>query len=173
VLKTFKYPDFLFCLKRGKMVIQEHYVTRKPLEFTIIVLFILFLLLLPVYFYSKHSRAQSKAGIILLEDTYGEVAYIFSPESDISEADKRHLFTLNYEGKFVQWSGTLMACDTLDGAYRVSVDENQDNYAEVLFLTYKDCTQIPSGSDITFKTKLIDWKTKTFTGSEGEILKWE
>jgi hypothetical protein len=106
----------------------------------------------------------------LIAETYNEASYLFSLESDLSESDKKHLFTINYEGNFVQWTGDLLSCDNLNGIFRVSVDHIGDGFGDVLFTTFEDCTEIPLGSSITYKTKLIDWKTKSFIGKEGEII---
>ena len=160
-------------VKRGIMVIHESYITRKPLEFMLIVLSIILIILLPIYFYTektKESRVEEK---ILVPQTYNEVKYLFSPESDLSESDKRHLFSLTYEGNYVQWVGPLLVCNDLDGVYRVSIDQSGDGFGDVLFTTYEDCTGIPEGVDVTYKIKLIDWKVNSFIGSEGEIIKWD
>jgi hypothetical protein len=155
------------------MVVHESFVTRKPLEFTIIVLFIVFLLLLPVYFYTKKQKEGAPAGAALITETYSEVNYIFGAESDMSENDKKNLFRRNYEGNIVQWSGTLLACDSMGLLFRVSIDETGDGMGDVLFTTAQDCTNIHLGSPVTYKTLLIEWKIRTFTGKEGEILTWE
>jgi hypothetical protein len=154
------------------MVVQESYITRKPLEFTLILLVIVLILLLPVYFYTKHTRASSVEEGELIAQTYKEVWYMFSSESDITDNDKRHLFRLNYEGNLVQWTGTLLSCDNLDGVYRISVDHSGDGTSDVLFTTYEDCIDMPVGSVITYKIELIDWKTTIFVGKDGEVIKW-
>ncbi|MBW2997650.1 hypothetical protein KY349_04895 [Candidatus Woesearchaeota archaeon] len=150
------------------MVIHESYVTRKPLEFTLIILVIVFIILIPIYFLTKQ-KAESAPESVLIAETYDEVHYRFTPESELSESDKKHLFSIDYEGNFVQWSGTLLACDSLNGLYRVSVDHISDGYGDVLFTTTQDCSNIGVGSSVTYRIKLIDWKVTTFIGSEGEI----
>jgi hypothetical protein len=156
------------------MVVHESFVTRKPLEFTIIVLFIVFLLLLPVYFYTKqHKASEARQVVPVVTDTYGEVNYLFGPDSDLSDSDKKNLFKMNYENRFVQWIGTLLACDPLgNGMFRASVDHTGGGMGDVLFTTFKDCTGIPIGSTVTYKTMLIEWKIRSFIGKEGEILTW-
>jgi hypothetical protein len=152
------------------MVIHESYVTRKPLEFTLIILVIVFIILIPIYFLTKQN-AEAAPDSVLITETYDEVHYRFTSESELSESDKKHLFTIDYEENFVQWSGTLLACDSLNGLYRVSVDHIGDGYGDVLFTTSQDCSNIGVGSFVTYRIKLIDWKVTTFIGSEGEILK--
>lgn len=152
------------------MVVHESFVTRKPLEFTIIVLFIIFILLIPVFFLTKDDADQEEEETEFITQTYPEVNFIFSPESDLSESDKRYLFRLDYENRFVQWTGTLLACNDINGMFRVSVDHSGNGFGDVLFTTFKDCTNITKGSDITYRMKLIDWKVTTFIGKEGEIL---
>lgn len=154
------------------MVVHEHYVTRKPLEFTLIFLFIIFLLLIPVYFYTKHlkeSRTQTK---VLIAESYSEVHYLFSQESDLSADDKKHLFSYKYVGNYVQWQGALMNCENVGGLYRVRVAEEGSTFADVIFTVSKDCTNIPQGIIITYKMKLVDWQVKSFIGSDGEIITW-
>ncbi|MBU2561101.1 MAG: hypothetical protein KKD17_02305 [Nanoarchaeota archaeon] len=154
------------------MVIHESFVTRKPLEFTLIVLVIVLVVLLPFYFITKKNAAPAEEGQ-LIPETYSEVNYLLGPESDLSESDKKHLFALSYEGNFVQWSGSMLSCDSLGSMFRVSIDETGNNFGDVIFTTMSDCTDIPAGTTITFKTRLIDWKITTFVGKDGEIIKWE
>jgi|GEM_PF-2600526 len=152
------------------MVVQESFVTRKPLEFTLIVLFILFLLLLPVYFYTKQ-QASNKKQEVLIAETFSEVNFLFSPDSDLSENDKRTLFRIKYEGRFVQWTGRLISCDTLDnGVYKATIDHTDDDVGDVLFTIDKDCNLLDIGSEITYKTRLIDLKSKLYIGKDGELV---
>jgi hypothetical protein len=154
------------------MVVHESFVTRKPLEFMLIVLVIVLILLLPLYFYTKNrAEAAAPEGIIVAE-SYGEVAYIFGPDSDLSESDKKHLFRFNYENNIVQWSGTLVSCEEQGGLFRLSVDHDGDGFGNVLFRTFNNCTGIPPGSAVTYKMTLIDLKVRTFIGKDGEVTKW-
>jgi hypothetical protein len=108
----------------------------------------------------------------LVSETYSEVGYFFSPESDLSESDKRQLFRMKYENNFVQWQGTLLACETMNGLFTVSVDQRGEGTSDVLFTTQDDCTKIPVGSQVLYKTRLIDWKIRSFIGKDGEIISW-
>ncbi|MBW2972208.1 hypothetical protein KY359_04195 [Candidatus Woesearchaeota archaeon] len=155
------------------MVIHESFVTRKPLEFTLIVLVIVLVLLLPVYFLTKNGSANAAEQAVFIPQTYGEVEYFFSAESDLSESDKRHLFQLQYEGNFVQWTGLLLACEPMSGLFKVSIDHSGDGFGDVMFMTDKDCSGVPLGSTATYRTRLIDWKITTFIGKDGEVLSWE
>jgi hypothetical protein len=155
------------------MEVHEHYVTRKPLEFTLIFLSIIFLLLIPVYFYTKYIHDSNIKAYTLISESYSEVEYYFSQESDLSADDKKHLFSYKYEGNYVQWQGTLMNCENVGGLYRVRISVESSTFADVIFTVSKDCTNIPQGSIITYKMKLIDWQTPAFIGSDGEILRWE
>lgn len=154
------------------MVIHESFVTRKPMEFTLIVLFVILLLLIPVYLYTRNSSGKSDEQPEIITESYPEVAFLFSTESDLSDSDKKHLFKLKYEGSVVQWDGNMLSCDPLDGMYRVRVDETGDEVGDVLFTTEQDCTSIPPGAYISFRTKLIDWKVTRFIGSKGEVTGW-
>jgi hypothetical protein len=151
------------------MVIHESYITRKPLEFVLIVLLIVLLLLLPIYFYTKDDTAESTRDTLVAE-TYAEVRYVFGPESELSEKDKKILFKTSYENNVVQWKGILLACVDLGNAFRVSIDQTGDGYGDVLFISYKNCTNVTKGSEVNYRTKLIDLKVNTFTGKEGEVL---
>ena len=156
------------------MVVHESFVTRKPLEFTIIVLFIVFLLLLPVYFYTKQYRARPQETAAMVTETYGEVNYLFGSDSDFSDSDKKNLFKRNYENRLVQWTGTLLDCSYIDnGMFKVSIDHTDSGMGDVLFTTFKNCTSILPGSSVTYKTVLIEWKIRSFIGKDGEILTWE
>lgn len=155
------------------MVVPESFVTRKPLEFTLLVLFMIFLLLLPVYYYTKNRQKTSVVPPELITESYQEAAFQFSPESDLSDIDKRHLFNLKYENNIVQWDGDMLACDSMTDLFRVRVDENGDDVGDVLFTTEHDCMDIPPGSHIYFRMKMVDWKVIRFIGSEGEILRWD
>jgi hypothetical protein len=154
------------------MVIRESFVTRKPLEFTLLVLFLIFLILLPVYFYTKNRAENAVVQPEMLSESYQEVASLFSPESDLSDSDKRHLFNFKYENSVVQWDGDILGCDAMTDMYRVRVDETGDDVGEVLFTTVDDCMTIPSGSHISFKMKIVDWTVTRFIGADGEILTW-
>ena len=153
------------------MVIHESFVTRKPFKFTLIVLVIVLIILVPIYLYATQ-KEEIKVEEELIAETFEEVKYLFGPESDLSESDKRHLFELKYEGNFVEWEGALLACDAMTGFFRVSVDQTGDKFGDVLFTTQQNCTNIAAGSAISYRMKLIEWKVTTFTGSEGEILEW-
>jgi hypothetical protein len=153
------------------MVIQESFVTRKPLEFTLIVLLIVLLILLPVYFITKEQKTAPQE--VLVAETYDEVNYWFNIESELSDSDKRHLFQLNYENNFIQWTGDIVACDRLAPLYRVSVDHSGDGRADVIFTTDNDCKGIPLGKRIVYQTRLIDLKVFIFIGKDGEIVNWE
>lgn len=155
------------------MVVHDSFITRKPLEFTLIVLFVLFLLLLPVYFVTKRSAGSTEPKGVLLTETYGEAIYLFDTESDLSENDKKILFRLNYEGNWVQWRGSLLTCDDMGGLFRVSIDHRGTGFNDVIFTTPVDCTAIPIGTTITYKTRLIDRLPKTFVGKEGELIGWD
>ena len=153
------------------MVIHESFVTRKPVEFTLIVLLIIFILLLPVYFYTRNISKNVIEDSAFIPESYGEVAFFFSQDSDLSDSDKKNMFKFKYEGNIVQWDGTFLSCELMTPIYKVSVDENGDGFGDVLFTTDDDCMDIPKGSQLLFKIKLIDRKTRTFIGSEGEIIK--
>lgn len=151
------------------MVLNESFVTRKPLEFTLMVLFVIFLLLLPVYFYTKHTKQTAKPETLIAE-SYNEVDYKFNPESELSENDKRQLFKIEYEGNFVEWRGALMNCEQLTGAFKVGIDHRGTGFADVLFTTQQDCSKIPVGEAINYKIRLVDRKSRTFIGTDGEII---
>jgi len=153
------------------MVVHESFVTRKPLEFTLVVMVILLILLIPVYIYTKNNP-DAEPDAELIAETYDEVKYLFSRESDLTESDKRTLFKIKYEDNLVQWTGPIIACDRLNSMYRVSVDGSGDGFGDILFTTFDDCTQIQEGKDITFKMRLIDRKTTTFIGKDGVIIGW-
>ncbi|MBN1545019.1 hypothetical protein JW898_06180 [Candidatus Woesearchaeota archaeon] len=155
------------------MVVHESFVTRKPLEFTLIVLVIVLVVLLPFYFITKNNNAAQVEQGQLIPETYSEVNYLFGPDSDLSESDKKHLFQLNYMGNFVQWSGSMLSCDGMGSMFRVSIDETGDGFGDVIFTTINDCTGVPAGATMTFKTRLVDWKITTFIGKDGEIIRWE
>lgn len=151
------------------MVVHESYVTRKPLEFTLIVLLIIFIILIPAYFLTKKSPEEIPKDYLLTE-TYEEVAYLFSPDSDLTDSDKKTMFKVNYDDHFVQWTGMLLNCDVMTPLFRVSVDHTGNGFSDVLFTTYSDCTSIEPGTLITYKVRLIDLKMGTFTGKDGEII---
>ncbi len=153
------------------MVIPESFVTRKPLEFTLIVLFVVLIFLMPVYYFTKHSVEDAPTEFFIAE-TYDEVSYQFSPESDLTMSEKKMLFKTSYEGHFVQWSGTLLSCTEMTPWFRVSVDQSGDGFGDVLFTTPNNCTTIPAGQVITYKVRLIDLKIRTFTGKDGEVIQW-
>jgi hypothetical protein len=156
------------------MVFHDSFVTRKPLEFTIIVLFAVFILLLPVYFYTGYRTKITATKERMIYETYAEVKYTFGPDSDIPDSEKRKLFKISYEGNTVQWTGTLMSCETMGSMYRVRVDTDQnDEFSEVIFTTFNNCTGIPAESTINYRMNLVDWKTNIFIGNKGEILKWD
>jgi len=154
------------------MVIHESFVTRKPLEFTFIVLSIIFVLLLPVYLYTRERAEDKTVTDVIIPETYSETNYFFSPDSDLSESDKRQLFKIKYEKKFVQWTGSLRACEPRSGLFTVSIDQRGEDNSDVLFTTQDDCTKIPIGSQVAYKTMLIDWKIRTFIGKDGAIISW-
>ena len=155
------------------MVVHESFVTRKPMEFTIIVLFAVFILLLPVYILTKPRSDVGDQNEDILAESYEEIQFRFSTESDLTESDKRQLFRLQYEGERVQWSGVLLACDDIGGWYRVSVDQTGNGFGDVLFTTFNNCSDVPLGSRVYYSTVLIDRKTKSFIGKEGEISRWD
>jgi hypothetical protein len=151
------------------MVVHESFVTRKPLEFTIIVMVIVLILLLPVYVYTKNPGQETSKDETAITQSYGEVNYIFGPESDMSEADKKNLFKLSYENRFVQWEGVLLACDDMGGLFRVSIDHSGDGAGDVLFTTDTDCRSRTLGLPVSYRTRLIEWKIRTFIGKDGAI----
>ncbi len=152
------------------MVVDDSFVTRKPIEFTLIVLVIIFILLLPVYFFTKNNNVQSGSEASLITESYDEVKFLFGSESDLSEKDKRDLFKISYENQMIQWTGTLLVCEPLDTIFRVSVDQDGDGNGDVIFTSFTDCTGVVTGSPITYRVKLIDWHTDKFVGKEGEVL---
>ncbi|MFH1064667.1 MAG: hypothetical protein V1729_06295 [Candidatus Woesearchaeota archaeon] len=154
------------------MVVHESFITRRPLEFTLIVLFVLFIILLPVYFVTKQSAKDAKPKGILMTETYGETIYLFGQDSELSDNDKKIMFRLNYEGNMVQWTGSLLSCEDLEGLFKVSVDHRGNGFGDVLFTTLDDCTDILPGTTITYKTRLIDRLPNTFIGKEGKIIGW-
>ena len=151
------------------MVVQESFVTRKPVEFTLIVLFIVLVLLAPLYIYMKWSPSDDDKEVFITE-SFNEVMYMFSPESDLSPADKRIMFRLEYEGNIVQWSGTLLSCDRANGLSRLSVDHLGTGFADVIFTTRQDCPASAVGAPLTYRMTLVDWKTTTFIGKDGEVI---
>ncbi|MBW2967981.1 hypothetical protein KY362_05840 [Candidatus Woesearchaeota archaeon] len=151
------------------MVIHESYITRKPLEFTLLVLFIILVILLPVYVYMEFFYTAKEKGSVLTE-TFNEVAYRFSPESDLSPADKRVMFRLEYEGNTVQWKGQLLSCTKMNDMYRVNVDHLGTGFADVVFTTLDDCSMIEPGQTIEYRMELVDWQTTTFIGKDGELI---
>lgn len=155
------------------MVIHESFVTRKPLEFTLIVLFVIFLLLLPVYFYTRNYSRDAVEEAEFIPESYEEVAFLFSQDSDLSDSDKKNIFKFKYEDNMVQWGGILLSCELMTPLYRVSVDETGDGFGDVLFTTDYDCTHIPIGSRLEFNMTLIDRKTRMFIGLDGEIIGWD
>jgi len=154
------------------MEVHESYVTRKPLEFTLICLFIILIILIPVYFYTKYLKESRTQTQVLIPESYSEVEYLFSQDSELSADDKKHLFAYKYVGNYVQWQGTLMNCENIGGPYRVRVADEGASFADVVFTVSKDCTIIPQGSPITYKMKLVDWQVRSFIGSDGEIVTW-
>jgi hypothetical protein len=82
------------------------------------------------------------------------------------------MFRIKYENNFVQWTGSLRACKPLAGLSTLSIDERGEESSDVLFTTRDDCTMIPVGSQVTYKTRLVDWKIMSFIGKDGEILSW-
>ncbi|MBW2964956.1 hypothetical protein KY363_05865 [Candidatus Woesearchaeota archaeon] len=151
------------------MVVHESFVTRKPFEFTIIVLLIIFILLVPVYFLTKRTPEPARSDEVLTE-TYEEVDYLFGPQSDLTDSEKKTLFRINYEGHTVQWTGTLLSCSEMTPLYRVSVDHHGNGFGDVLFTTDQNCTSISPGTTVTYSITLIDLKIRTFTGKNGVIL---
>ncbi len=152
------------------MVVHESFVTRKPLEFTLIVLFVILLLLLPVYFLTKQRAATRQTGPSFIPETFAETNYQFDRDSDLSESDKRTLFKITYKDNAVQWTGILLSCQPADGMFRLSIDHVGTDLADAIFITVDDCTKIEIGSGITYKMTLVDWNVGTFIGNDGKIL---
>ncbi|NQU79269.1 hypothetical protein HQ545_05895 [Candidatus Woesearchaeota archaeon] len=151
------------------MVIHDSYVTRKPLQFTLIVLTIVLVILLPIYIYSFYAREEPNPDMIT--QSYNEVNFYFSPESELSLSDKRHMFSIFYEGGIVQWRGNMISCIVLDNMYRVGVDHQGNGQEDVVFTTFDDCNEIPEGYKIIYHAELIDRINDKFIGRNGEISK--
>ena len=153
------------------MVIYDSYVTRKPLEFTLIALTILLILLLPVYIYTSRSLKRSPPpDDEILTVSFNEANFFFSSESDLSEQDKKHLFVMGYEGRKVQWKGVLQTCDSLGTLFRMGIDHTGNGFNDVLLTTDDDCMTIPEGDTVTYRMRILDWKVNKFIGTEGEII---
>lgn len=148
---------------------EESFVTRKPLEFTLIVLFIILLLLTPVHFYLKYKNSQTTEESKFLTETYSEVDYWFGADSDLTEDDKRILFNINYKGNVVQWTGRLVECTPQEERFIVSMAHKSLDFSDVIFTTEDDCTDLPLGKDVNYKMKLLEWKINAFIGEEGEL----
>ncbi|MFC1741717.1 hypothetical protein ACFL3V_04240 [Nanoarchaeota archaeon] len=154
------------------MVIHESYITRKPLEFTLIVLTIVLVLLLPVYLFTKHNLKGDLLQEDIIAESFEEANFMFGPESELSEKDKKHLFVMKYEGNFVQWSGKLSTCDSLGAMFRVGVDHTGNGFSDVLFTTFDDCRVGAEGGMVTYKMRVVDWKVNRFIGKDGRLVKW-
>lgn len=152
------------------MVVHESFVTRKPLEFLLIVLVIIFLILGVFYLYTKNRVQDDSDEPRLLMETFNEVIYLFSPESDLSAEDKRLMFKLNYDGNIVQWYGRLLVCEQLEGRSRMTIDQDDDGQHEVVFTSYDPCSSVTPEEFVTYKMTLVDLKTTTFVGKDGVII---
>lgn len=150
--------------------LEESYVTRKPMSFTLIVLVIILLVLTPVYFYMTYMLSDKEPTGELVTETYNEVNYWFSTESDLTEKDKKTLFRINYEGNDVQWQGLLIECTPIDGVFRVGVTHKSSEFPDVLFMTEDDCTTLVLGRSITYRITLVEWKVNSYIGKDGRIL---
>jgi len=158
-------------LKRGKMVIYDSFVIRKPLEYTLIVMVIVLIILLPIYLYSKQQGDQKGKKVIFITESFGEFNYQFGPESELSNNDKKLMFKLYYEGNIVQWNGKLLSCTQVNDLYHVSVDHTENGRGDVIFMSRDDCKKNQIGEFLTYKMKLIDRKVQSFIGKDGEIIR--
>lgn len=150
--------------------LEESYVTRKPMSFTLIVLVIILIILTPVYFYMKYLGSREKVTGQFLAESYSEVDYWFNTESDLTENDKKTLFRINYEGNTVQWRGTLVECTPVDGIFKVGASHKSAEFPDALFMTEDDCTGYSLGSTMTYRMRLIEWKVNSFIGDQGSII---
>jgi len=155
------------------MVIHESFMTRKPLEFTLIALFMILLLLLPVYFYTKKVTFDREPDGKMITETYNEVWFFFSPDSYLSANDKKIMFRINYDENWVQWRGNLLTCEDRGNSFRVSIDHRGIGLSDVVFTTVDSCEDIPIGASINYKVMLVNRLSYTFTGKDGEIIGWD
>lgn len=151
-------------------MINDSYIQRKPLEFTLIVLVIILLTLTPVYVYLKFF-AKEKEEVKLITESFEEVNFNFVAESEISEADKKINFRINYKNNVVQWRGIFLKCEEIGRSfYQVNVQHKDSSVPDVIFTTSENCLNKFPTSTITYKMTLVDWRDPTFIGKDGEIL---
>ncbi|MFC1723197.1 hypothetical protein ACFL0V_03585 [Nanoarchaeota archaeon] len=151
------------------MVIHEHFVTRRPLLFLIIVMTVLVLLYAPARILVQ-SYADRMREAHVLEESYEEVWKWFNSDSPLNIEEKQELYWIKYNGNVVEWQGMVLGCKDLGNIRSVKIDHRGTSYADVVFSTLTTCDEWPIDKTIRYRMEIIDWRVNVFVGKEGSLM---
>ena len=151
------------------MVVEEHFVTRRPILFLIIVIVGLIIIYLPAK-YAVDTLVQD-VETVTLNETYDDAWKWFAPDSPLNADEKKELFDIKYRGNIVEWQGELVECKDLEGVWSLRMKHRDlDGFADVVFVTEQNCTAYQHGLMIRYQMELTDLKVNVFVGKDGVIV---